>query len=189
MSRVDAAKVEQAKDSLGDIRIVLDGLTDKLTVSMAPAIDSLATKILSVFERLDKSLNKIGLKSEGLIASIAFGWLAHLDKLDRAAERSPFLRGAMGFMGLDVAKQPEIKPGTPGFGELRGDGTPTRPRAFERGSKEAVSAILQAGGDPISGLHKSMQEAVRLLQRIEENGDPIKAEVRGRAPKLLEGKI
>ena len=45
LSRVDAAKVEQANDAIGELKLVSEGATNQLAIAFAPAIEGVATLI------------------------------------------------------------------------------------------------------------------------------------------------
>lgn len=186
ISRLDAAKLEAANDSMTKLRLVVDGLSDKFAVSLSPAIEQFAELALTTIDSIGNSLDVLGVKWDHVGAALG-GIIGQLDKI----EKHPIISGAMmgGWLLSGKAGPTSPSRSSPGFGAGGVIGESKHPGAFEKGSKEAASAILAAGGDPISALHKTQQEALRVLQRIDEHSDPMQAAAGGRGGLVREGRI
>lgn len=196
MTRLDAAKVERANDALTRLDIVSRGLTDKFTVALSPVIEEFADRTLTVLENLGNALDRFGAKWD-MVAGAMGGVIGQLDTI----EKHPTLRmifGAFGGAGsaLMFDSKPDKKTGPNKRGtilsDLMGGDKATKavkPGALHQNSVEAVRAIQNAGGNGMTGILPALMRGLRVLERIEANGDPMKGEGRGVVVTLREAAV
>lgn len=182
LSRVDAGKVEAANDALEVLGTVLSGIMQKIAVEAAPTIERFANESVKAIEHLTVAMEALNLKWHQLSGFIAGAYesLKSITTLGIFGGSKP----------SDIVKSlTASRPGMPGGGIaeiLGGASRSIAPSgAAVRGSMEAARLIQKTGGDPISMLPPLLQEAVRILKKIDGNTDENQKVGRGTGPLVV----
>lgn len=172
ISRVDAAKIEEANDAITELGTVLKGFRDKMAIEIAPTISSFINDWLSGMELWKKEYEKQkntkpadpnaptfmqGLGAALLLPGSLLGFepssrgimeeFRNINK-DAAKNRN---------QGIDAAKRT-------GLGSAVG-GISGHAMLAERGSMDAAKAIAGLGRDPMLDIAKQNQQALTLIER------------------------
>lgn len=193
LTDLEAGGAEKLGDEFTKLRFLAEGFWNKAIVAIAPAAIETFTTLFAELEKVGKTMKDIGVTWASV--TDAFRIQAGFWKTEIIGMRIAFqgLAGGLGSIGKLLPSGGGLIGGGIGARDAAMGGSigmPQMPGAHERGSVEAARAIQKTGtGNPIDALPPLLREAVKLLQAVKDNGDPLKADGRGRALVLAEAAI
>lgn len=180
ISNIDASKVTAANDEWEVMSAVLSAVTDKVAVELSPTVQKFAADTIYGLGRMSNAIQghteDWGLLGASISAAYdtwkLFNPLRALDQVAKATQNTPELAKIPAKFQKELDA---LKRGVAPFGSPSAAMESVRRMAPSgsaiRGSMEAARLIQKAGGDPISMLPPLLQEAVRLLKKIDGNTD------------------
>jgi hypothetical protein len=193
MNELDSSKITGSLGAWRQFSTLLEGLAEKSAAAISPSLERSLIRATHLVDSMSTSLDRLLVRFGGL-ANLSDKALGFLDQqAQHLANNLNFLADVFGSPKSPVGGSRRMPPNF--LGDLiKGGAGGAGARSFApvspsgsavRGSMEAARLIQKSGGDPISMLPPLLQEAVRILKKIDGNTDENQKVGRGTGPLVI----